>query len=398
MEAAVISGDRKFMRRALALARRSLGLAAPNPPVGCVIVRDGKIAGEGWHEYRTRDHAEANALREAGAAARGATAYVTLEPCVHYGRTPPCVSGLIAAGVRRVVVALQDPNPVVSGNGIRQLRAAGMEVEVGPYAAEAARTIEPFACHVTTGMPLVVGKVGMSLDGRIAAAGNPSGWITSEKGRQFGQQLRLQLDAVLVGVGTLLIDDPRLSYRGKLPKARPLVAVVLDRRLRTPPGARLLQAAAEPHVWIFCGEDAPQAKRRDLESRGAEIIPVAHGSKGLDLREVLRELGRRRILGLLVEGGSEVHGSFVAAELIDKFFFIIAPLILGGRNAVPSVGGAGYGSAAEAPRFRITRRLNAGPDLILEAYPSYSRSRYSPWQPDTPPSGAQYSSPPSDRR
>jgi diaminohydroxyphosphoribosylaminopyrimidine deaminase/5-amino-6-(5-phosphoribosylamino)uracil reductase len=374
------SHDHKFMRQAMALAEKSLGLASPNPPVGCVIVQVDEVVGRGWHEYSARDHAEVRALAEAESRARGATAYLTLEPCVHYGRTPPCVSALIAAGVIRVVVAQVDPNPKVAGKGIAALRSAGIEAELGLLQAEAARIIEPFACHVTTGLPLVVSKVGMSLDGRIAAAGNSSsGWITSEEGRGFGQHLRLQMDALLVGIGTVLMDNPQLTYRGDLPKTRPLVPVVLDSFLRTPPDARLIQSTAPQGTIIFCRPDAPQERRRALQAKGAEIVELAYGPHGLDLNQTLAELGRRKILGLLVEGGSEVHWSFLSANLVDKFFFIIAPMILGGRNAVPSVGGVGYASAEDAPRFRIARSLSAGPDLILEAYPSYSRSILSPW-------------------
>jgi diaminohydroxyphosphoribosylaminopyrimidine deaminase/5-amino-6-(5-phosphoribosylamino)uracil reductase len=380
---AVDSQDRKFMRRALTLAEKSLGLASPNPPVGCVIVQQGKVVGQGWHEYKDRDHAEVRALAAAGSNARSGTAYVTLEPCVHQGRTPPCVSALIAAGVQRVVVAHVDPNPVVSGNGISAMRAAGIEVTVGALRAEAGRIIEPFACHVTTGLPLVVGKVGMSLDGRIAAAGGPGGRITSEEGLGFGQQLRLRLDALLVGIGTVLADDPQLSYRGKLPKARPLTTVVLDTFLRTPPSARLFQAVPEPHVLIFCGPDAPEERKRELEARGAEVVTLERGPQGLDLRGVLLELGKRNVLGLLVEGGSEIHWSFLSSNLVDKFFFIIAPFVLGGSKAVPSVGGKGYAFPSEAPCFRITCSFNAGPDLILETYPSYSRSIISPWHSGT---------------
>lgn len=376
---AVVLQDQRFMRQALALAEKSLGMASPNPPVGCVIVRDNEVIGQGWHEYSARDHAEVRALAEAGSRARGAAVYVTLEPCVHYGRTPPCTSALIAAGVERVVVGQLDPNPIVSGKGIDELRSVGIEVEHGVLQAEAARIIEPFACHVTTGLPLVVSKVGMSLDGRIAAAGHAGGWITSEEGRVFGQRLRLQLDALLVGVGTVLADDPRLTYRGKILKARPLIIVVLDSLLRTSPSARIFQADQVSHVLIFCRPDAPLERRRDLEARGAEVVPVAHCQTGLDLNHVLRELGNRKILGLLCEGGSAVHWSFLSASLVDKFFFVIAPIVLGGENAVPCVGGLGYASADEAPRFRIVNSFSVGPDLVLEAYPSYSRSILSPW-------------------
>jgi diaminohydroxyphosphoribosylaminopyrimidine deaminase/5-amino-6-(5-phosphoribosylamino)uracil reductase len=371
--------DRKFMRRALTLAEKSAGMASPNPPVGCVIVREGRVLGQGWHEYQARDHAEAKALASAQAGVRGATAYITLEPCAHYGRTPPCASSLIAAGVRRVVIGRGDPNPLVAGKGISALRSAGIEVEAGVLQLEAGRLIEPFACHVTTGMPLVVSKVGMSLDGRIAAAGNRSDRITSEESREFSQCLRLQLDALLVGVGTVVVDDPQLSYRGKLPKARPLIAVVLDSHLRTPPTARIFQERPEGHILIYCRTDASTTRRQELEASGAAIIPVAHGPQGLDLNQVLRDLAGRGILGVLVEGGSKVHWSFVSANRVDKFYFIVAPVILGGNSAVPAVGGEGYASVEAAPAFKISREFRAGSDLILETYPSYSRSILSPW-------------------
>jgi len=371
------SHDLRFMRQALELAERSLGLASPNPPVGCVIVQSDEIAGRGWHEYATRDHAEVRALADAAGRTSGATAYVTLEPCVHYGRTPPCVSALIDAGVTRVVVAQVDPNPKVSGKGISALRSAGVDVDSGLLRHESARIIEPFARHVTTGLPLVVSKVGMSLDGRIAAAAQPGGRITSEEGRKFSHHLRLQLDALLVGIGTVLADNPRLNYRGELAKARPLLTVVLDSFLRTPPDARLLQVNARP--LIFCRLDAPRERRRALEAEGAEIVPLVHNASGLDLNQVLKELGNRDILGLLVEGGSEVHWSFLSAQLVDKFFFVISPMVLGGKTAVPSVGGVGYPTVEEAPRFCIARSFSVGSDQVLEAYPKYSRSPASPW-------------------
>lgn len=394
-EASYRREERRYMRRALELGRRGLGLASPNPTVGCVVARQGKIVGEGYHDYAGRDHAEVRAIRAAGESARGATVYVTLEPCFHQGRTPPCTALLIRSGIHRVVAAMPDPNPRVSGKGIDQLRSAGVQVDVGLLSDEAARLIEPFACHVTSGRPLVVSKVGMSLDGRIATAHRADGWITSEQGREFGQKLRHELDAILVGSGTVTADDPELTYRGSRQKGRPLCRVVLDGRLRTPPTARVLQNTSQHPVLIFCSQGAASARRRGLEARGAEVIPVPGTGAGLDLHRVLQELGRRRMLGLLVEGGSAVHWSFLSERLVDKFYFIIAPLVLGGNKSVPSVGGEGYDNLADAPRFRIARTFEAGSDLVLEAYPSYSRSIISPWRvsasapscgPDSPPS------------
>ncbi len=373
------SSDRRWMQRALALARRGLGQASPNPTVGCVIAKEGRIIGEGWHRYSRLDHAEAVALQAAGTDSRGSTAYVTLEPCSHQGRTPPCAEALVNAGVRRVVVAMIDPNPRVSGGGIRMLQSAGIQVDAGLLQKEAVRLNEPFACHITTGRPLVVSKAGMSLDGRIATATGDARWITSEKGRQFSQHLRLQLDAILVGVGTMLADDPELTYRGHIRKERPLLRVILDSCLRTPPTARALCVTTLEPTVIMCAPGAPDNRKKRLEEQGAEVIPVPRKGAGLDLVSVLDTLGKRQVQGLLVEGGSEVHWSFLEEKLVDKFYFIIAPIILGGKKSVPCVGGKGIESIGQAPQFRAARTFWAGPDLVLETYPSYSRSMASPW-------------------
>ncbi len=392
------SEDRGYMRRALTLARGGIGLSSPNPPVGCVIVRDGRVVGRGLHEYALRDHAEVRALLEAGEQSRGSTVYVTLEPCSHYGRTPPCADRLVEAGVQRVVAGAIDPNPPVSGKGIDLLRKAGIRVDVDLMRDETLALIEPFACKVTTGRPLVVAKAGMTLDGRVSAPVGRDTWITSPEGREFGQTLRLQLDAILVGVGTIIADDPRLTYRGMRRKGRLLTRVVLDTTLRTSPDAHILRTAEAP-VLIFCGRGAPAARRRRLEAQGAETVTVRHCSSGLDLEAVIEELGRRDMLGVLVEGGSGVHWSFLSAGLVDKFYFIVAPLVLGGTRAIPAVGGRGYRTVREAMPFRIRRAFNAGPDLVIEAYPRGSRSIISPWLvPAVPPSGARGPARPSGRK
>jgi diaminohydroxyphosphoribosylaminopyrimidine deaminase / 5-amino-6-(5-phosphoribosylamino)uracil reductase len=382
------AADRRFMKKALALAEKGLGLASPNPSVGCLIVQNGRVVGRGWHEYAALDHAEVRALREASERSRDATAYVTLEPCCHYGRTPPCADALIQAGIRRVVVARIDPSYKVAGRWIELLRAAGIQVDVGLFSEEAGEIIAPFACHATTGLPLVISKVGMSLDGKIGT-GFPEGReITSLEGREFGQRLRLVVEALLVGVGTVLADDPELTYRGKAPKSRPLIRVILDSMLRTPPSARLFQARPCAPVLIFCSQQAPNDRRAELERRGAEIIVVPGSDEGLDLHCVLQESGKRNVLGLLVEGGSHVHWSFLSSNLVDSFYFIIAPFVLGGIKAIPSVGGKGYKAAVDSPRFKIRKSYPVGPDLILETYPSYSKSIISPWlSPGNAPSG-----------
>jgi len=368
------------MAAAVALAEEAIGRASPNPSVGCVIVKNGRIVGRGWHEYAARDHAEVRALHQAGHLAAGATAYLTLEPCNHHGRTPPCAPRLVSSGIRRVVVACEDPNPRVNGRGIRCLRAAGVEVETGLMEDSAVRLIESFACYLTSGRPLVVSKAAMSLDGRIGTATRKDRKISCDAAQEFGQLLRLRSDAILVGSGTVLADNPKLTYRGRLPKARPLIRVVLDGRLRTPPAARVFEGAPELPVIIFCAEDADRRRRGRLEKRGAEVLPVPRREGGLSLQHVLDELGRRSILGVLVEGGSTVHWSFFAQRLVDKLYLLIAPMILGGRRSVPCVGGRGYARISRAPRLEMTGVFRLGSDLILEAYPGYSRSIVSPWR------------------
>jgi len=373
------ANDRRYMKKALVLAEKGVGQASPNPTVGCLIVQQGKIVGRGWHEFDLMDHAEVRALREASDRALKATAYVTLEPCCHQGRTPPCVDRLIQAGVERVVVARIDPNPKVHGRGIERLRSAGIRVDVGLMTDEAGRLIESFARKITSGMPLVVSKVGMSLDGKIGTGRREGREITAPEGREFGHLLRLSADALLVGIGTILSDDPELTYRGASPKCRPLLRVVLDSRLRTPCSARLFRVSPPSPVLIFCRQGISESRRRRLEERGAEIIEIPHSENGLELEYALKELGRRNVLELLVEGGSSVHWSFLSKELVDRFYFIVAPFVLGGKDSIPSVGGKGYEGTVNAPRFKIRRCFPVGPDIVLEGYPSYSRSIISPW-------------------
>jgi diaminohydroxyphosphoribosylaminopyrimidine deaminase / 5-amino-6-(5-phosphoribosylamino)uracil reductase len=371
--------DHKYMKEALALAEKGIGLASPNPSVGCLLVQNDGIAGRGWHEYNLKKHAEVQALSQAKERAKGATAYVTLEPCSHFGRTPPCTDQLIQAGVSRVVAARIDPNPLVSGRGVEKLRAAGIRVDVGLMSEQAGRIIEPFACHASTGRPLVISKVGMSLDGK-AGTGKPEGrQITSPQSLEFTQYLRLRVDAILTGIGTIISDDPLLTYRGKEPKSRALLRIALDPDLRTPPKARLFQSIDRSPVLLFCRQDASEERRKELQKKGAEIFGVSALEGALDLNSVLEELGKRNILGLLVEGGGQTHWSFVSQGLVDVFYFLIAPLVLGGVNSIPAVGGKGYGAVLDAPKFKIQNSFKLGPDIALECYPSYSRSIISPW-------------------
>ena len=367
------------MRSALALAEKNIGMAGPNPSVGCLIVHDGKIVGKGWHEYDQMDHAEVRALKMAGDKSVGSTVYVTLEPCCHQGRTPPCTDLLIQQRVRRVVVACIDPNPKVSGRGIARLRSNGILVDIGLMSDSAGRIIESFACSMNTGRPFVIAKVGMSLDGKIGTGWKAGRRITSQAGRDYAHSLRLRSDALLVGIGTILSDDPFLTYRGSAKRRKPLLRVILDSELRTPADARIFQDIKHSPVLIFCKRSTAAGRRKKLEDRGADIVAVPKSRKVLDPEVILSELAAREVQGLLVEGGSRVHWEFISRQLVDRFDFIIAPMVLGGEYAIPSIGGKGYTATADAPRFKIRRSFYTGPDLVLEGYPVYSRSIISPW-------------------
>jgi diaminohydroxyphosphoribosylaminopyrimidine deaminase/5-amino-6-(5-phosphoribosylamino)uracil reductase len=347
--------DEAFMRRALALARRGRGKVSPNPMVGCVLVRGGRVAAEGWHARFGGPHAEAAALAKAGARARGAVAYVTLEPCRHQGKTPPCTRALIGAGVRRVVVAMRDPNPLVAGKGLAELRRAGVAVSSGLLEADARELNRPFATWMSRGRPYVVLKAGISLDGRIASAAGKSQWITSPAARSLSRRLRAESDAILVGVNTVLKDDSRLTAkRGRNP-----VRVVLDARLRTPRRARVLDSAA-PTILAA----APAARARFPLPASASILRVPARSGRLDLRALLGALAKRGISSLLVEGGSAVHTSFLEAGLVDELRLFIAPKLLGGASAPAFLEGRGF-DLAKAPALREARVRRVGPDILV---------------------------------
>lgn len=336
--------------------------------VGAIVVRDGEVVGEGYHRLHGGPHAEAVALEAAGGRARGATVYVTLEPCAHQGNTPPCADALIAAGVRRVVACHRDPDPRTAGGGFERLRAAGIEVEVGELAAEAATLNLHFLAPFAFGRPAVTLKWAMSLDGKIATAGGESQWISAPEGRRWALLEREAHDAILVGSGTALADDPRLDRR--LGRATgPIVRVVLDRRLRLAPDARML--AVEGPVLVYTAPDADGARRAALEAAGATVIPLGSrpgdGSpdEAADLRQVLADLLARGARSVLVEGGEGVAGAFVAAGLFDRVAVDCAPLLLGGAAAPGPLGGAGAAHLDEAPRLDRLDVRRRGRDLIL---------------------------------
>jgi diaminohydroxyphosphoribosylaminopyrimidine deaminase / 5-amino-6-(5-phosphoribosylamino)uracil reductase len=349
------ASDAAYMEQALALARATTGFASPNPQVGCVLELDGLVVGKGAHRYEQQEHAEIVALKQAGDRAHGATAYITLEPCCHHGRTGPCADALLSAGVRRVVAATVDPNPLVAGKGIARLRQAGVEVDVGVCQAEAREINDGFAVWVRTGRPLVTLKAALSADGMLAPAESlrtpgQTFWITGGAARTEVQRLRHASDAVLTGVGTVLADDPLLTDRTGAERRRGLLRVVLDSRLRTPLDSQLIRSA-ERDVLMFCGREAEALRVSRFEAAGADVVRV-DGSEGrLDLGVVLDVLGQRKILCVLLECGSRLNGGFLDAKLVDKAVLFHSQVKLG-EDAVPFA--AGTSTSAELER-RLAR-------------------------------------------
>ena len=357
--------DGAHMRAALALARRGLGSTWPNPSVGCVLVRDGQVVGRGWTQPGGRPHAETEALARAGDAARGATAYVTLEPCSHWGRTPPCCDALIAAGVSRVVVAAGDPDPRVDGRGLRRLREAGVVVEHGLLEAEARAVIAGFVRRITRGLPLVTLKLATSLDGRIATASGESRWITGGAARRAAHGLRASHDAVLVGSGTVLADDPDLSCRVPGMARVPLARVVADTRLRTPLGARLVRTARAVPTWIATRTgQAPAALAPFLEA-GVEVLPVRVKEGGLDLAALLGTLAQRGVTRVLAEGGAGIAAGLLRAGLVDRVAWFHAPGVMGG-DGLPAVRPLPLTTLSAMPRFRRVASRAVGEDWFTE--------------------------------
>lgn len=360
--------DAAFLDMAYGLAAKGRGRTSPNPCVGAVVVRGNRIVGWGHHERAGGPHAEVLALGRAGGLARGATLYVTLEPCVHWGRTPPCVDAVRDSGVRRVVVSARDPNPRVNGRGIARLRRAGLEVSVGLLAKRHAKLNEVHAKFITRRVPWVTLKAALAADGKIAAEGGDSRWITSAAARDEVHLLRGEHAAVLVGIGTALRDDPRLTVRHPAWGRKALHRVVLDSRLRLPLDARLLSAVAPGRALVFAAAGASAQKAEALRRRGAEVVTVAGTGTGLDLRAVLRELGRRDVASVLVEGGGRIFASFLGGGLTDKVCLMISPRLIGGAASPGLWESAGAARVSAALRLRDVRVFRTGPDIVLEGY------------------------------
>jgi len=358
------------MQHALALARKGAGLANPNPMVGCVIVREGQIVGEGFHQFEWRDHAEIVALKSADEKARGATLYVTLHPCNHTGRTGPCTEAIIAAGIQRVVSAMDDPNPVNSGRGFDRLRAAGIEVFNGVCEEDARRLNEPFTCWIRTKKPFVTLKSALTLDGQLALPkrAKKSGkrthrdWISSEESRAEVHRMRHASDALLTGIGTILADDPLLTDRSGLPRRKRLLRVVLDSNLRLSPGSRIVKTS-DDDLLVFTAAPIHSAKARKLQNAGVEMVHAKSKNGRIDLPAVLAELGRREILSVLLEAGSTLNGAALAAGVVHKLLLFYAPKIAG-ENRVPFA----LTPKLILPPLQYQNVSQFGPDFAVEGY------------------------------
>jgi diaminohydroxyphosphoribosylaminopyrimidine deaminase/5-amino-6-(5-phosphoribosylamino)uracil reductase len=374
--------DQHFLHRALDLARKSVGLTSPNPCVGAAIVdSEGRVVGEGSHTFEGVRHAEVIALEQAGDKARGATIYINLEPCSHQGRTGACADAVIAAGIRRLVACMQDPNPLVAGKGFERLRKAGISVASGILEEEAKALNEAFAKFIRHHVPLVTLKAAMTLDGKIApppseshnptalgGGGATGGWITSEVARAHVHRLRHQHDAIMVGVGTIIADDPLLTDRSGLPRRRPLLRVIVDSRLRLPPESRMVKTAKDD-VLVLCSF-AEEKRKRQLQDQGIRVeqVPVGTGDGRPDMTAIARRLGTMDITSLLIEGGAMINGAALASGIVDKVFLYYAPKILAGTGSVPFATGTGFAHMSDAAYVKSIRLHRFGEDFAVEGY------------------------------
>ncbi|MBI5150871.1 MAG: bifunctional diaminohydroxyphosphoribosylaminopyrimidine deaminase/5-amino-6-(5-phosphoribosylamino)uracil reductase RibD [Candidatus Omnitrophica bacterium] len=357
--------DEYFMRKALALAAKGKGRTSPNPMVGAVIVKGDRVVAGGWHKRCGTDHAEIVALKKAGARARGAKLYVTLEPCFHYGRTPPCVDKIIESGIREVVIAMVDPNPLTRGKSIAKLRRAGIKTTVGVLRAQAAKMNEAFEKYIRHKMPFTAAKCAQTLDGKIATAGGQSRWITSAPARAYAHRVRDEFDAICVGVNTVLRDDPRLN--GQRQDKR-LKKIIVDSSLRTPWNARLFAGVDPADCFIAVTKKAPAAAVKRFRQRGVNVIVCPAKAGGVDLKWLLKALAKEEITSILMEGGAHVIGSALKGRLVDKFYIYIAPRILGDQNALGAVAGLKALDVNKAVRLKDLTLRKLGEDILVTGY------------------------------
>ncbi len=360
--------DRVHMREALELAARAGWRTHPNPQVGALVVKGKRVIGRGYHRKAGGPHAERLALRQAGRGARGATLYVTLEPCCHHGRTPPCTDAVLSAGISRVVASMRDPNPVVGGRGLAILRKANVRVDVGLFGNEARRLNEAFCRRVEHNRPWVILKSAVSLDGKIATASGDSKWISSPESRAHAHTLRDQVDAILVGIGTILIDDPRLTTRLKSGQGRNPARVILDSKLQIPLKAKALNRRTRTDIIIATTARADGRRAQKLIGQGVEVWTLPSEKGKVSLRRLLSRMAERRITTLLVEGGGEVAGSFLSQGLVDRICFYMAPILIGGENAPGPLKGKGAAKLSEAFQIKEVSVKPVGPDFLVEGY------------------------------
>ena len=361
--------DSRFLTLAIEEARLGLGETSPNPAVGALVVQGNEVLGRGYHTWAGVKHAEIAALEQAGVRAKGATLYVTLEPCNHEGRSGPCTEAIIAAGIQRVVAAMQDPNPLVSGQGFARLRAAGIEVAVDESSrTEAAQLNEAFIHYMTTGRPLVTIKAALTLDGKIAAPVDNTGWLTSESARAHVQELRHQADAILTGIGTLLSDDCLLTDRTTRKRSRPLMRIVLDSQLRIPLTSRMVESCANDVMVVTTSLASPD-RRKLLEDRGVRVLEADAPGGRTDIAQVVNALAKERYLSLMIEGGSKVNWASLETGVADKIYFYYAPKILGGLQSLPVAGGTGRSRRSDAIQFRdVTLHAITREEFAVEAW------------------------------
>ena len=361
--------DERYMWMALDLARRSCGKTNPNPMVGAVIVKGGEVVGTGFHKKAGEQHAEIIALLEAGVRARHATLYTNLEPCSHQGRTPPCTEAILQAGIRRVVLATVDPNPLISGRGIRKLKEAGIKVKVGVLEEKARRLNEIFFKYITTKTPFVMVKAAMSLDGKIATTTGESRWISGEKSRKFAHQLRAASDGIMVGINTILRDDPLLTVRLDGKKAANPVRIIVDSRGRMPLSSKVVKTARETKTILATTTLVSSEKLKTYQEAGVEVLILPLQGEQVNLQELMLALGKKEISALLVEGGGTLNYSLLNENLIDKVYFFIAPFLLGGENAPTPVGGAGVCELKESWKVQDLELKQLDNDLLIIGYP-----------------------------
>lgn len=368
------------MKLALALAAKGAGKTSPNPMVGAVIVKNGRIVGKGYHRKAGLEHAEIAAIRDAGEKAKGATLYVTLEPCGRFGRTPPCAPAVIKAGIQEVIAAMRDPNPLNNGKGLMLLKKSGMKVTCGVLEKKAKQLNEVFIKYITTKMPFVTVKVAQSLDGKIATRARDSKWISSEESRAYVHLLRSRVDAVMVGAGTILQDDPLLTSRCvsgyrvqgagfRAGKIKQPVKIIVDDALKIPLTAKIFGKDSPAKVIIATTKKGPKSRAAKFEKMGIEVLIIKEKNDKVDLRELMKELGKREITSVMVEGGGELIGSLVDERLADKFLIFVAPKIIGGRDAVTSVEGLGAKYVSAALQLKNIKYRRFSKDLLIEAYP-----------------------------